>query len=96
MKSVTVSVVSLSICHEVMGPNALILVFLMLSFTSTFSLSSFTLIKRLFSSSLLSAVRVVSSLYPIYKGNQALFLFQAFLDILACLFVFNLFLLVGG
>ena len=27
MKSVTVSTVSLSICHEVMGPNAMILVF---------------------------------------------------------------------
>ena len=27
MKSVTVSVVSPSICHEVMGPNAMILVF---------------------------------------------------------------------
>ena len=27
IKSVTVSIVSLSICHEVMGPNAMILVF---------------------------------------------------------------------
>ena len=35
----------------------------MLSFNPTFSLSSFTLIKRLFSSSLLSAIRVVSSAY---------------------------------
>ena len=32
MKSVTVSVVSPSICHEVMGPDAMILVFWMLSF----------------------------------------------------------------
>ena len=39
-----------------------ILVFWMLSFKPTFSLSSFTFIKRLFSSSL-SAVRVVSSAY---------------------------------
>ena len=31
-----------SICHEVMGPGAMILVFWMLSFKSTFSLSSFT------------------------------------------------------
>ena len=30
--SVTVSIVSLSICHEVMGPDAMILVFWMLSF----------------------------------------------------------------
>ena len=39
-KSVTVSIFSLSICHEVMGPDAIILVFLMLNFTSAFSLSS--------------------------------------------------------
>ena len=55
--------VSLSSCHEVMGPDAMILVFWMLSFKPTFSLSSFTLIKRLFSSSSLSAIRVVSSAY---------------------------------
>ena len=35
----------------------------MLSFKPTFSLSSFTFIRRLFSSSLLSAVKVVSSAY---------------------------------
>ena len=35
----------------------------MLSFKPTFSLSSFTFIKRLFSFSLLSAIRVVSSAY---------------------------------
>ena len=61
IKSVTVSIVSSSICHEVMGLDAMILVFWMLSFKPTFSLSSFTFIKRLFSSSLLSAIRVVSS-----------------------------------
>ena len=38
--SVTVSIVSQSICHEVMGPDAMILVFWMLSFKPTFSLSS--------------------------------------------------------
>ena len=42
------------------GPDTKILVFWMLSFKSVFSLSSFTFIKRLFSSSLLSAIRVVS------------------------------------
>ena len=42
---------------KVMGPDAMILVFWMLSFKPTFSLSSFTFIKRFFSSSLLSAVR---------------------------------------
>ena len=63
IKSVTVSIVSPPICHEMMGPDAMILVFWMLCFKPTFSLSSFTLIKRLFSSSSLSAVRVVSSEY---------------------------------
>ena len=47
IKSLTVSV-SPSICYEVMGPNAMILVFWMLSFKPTFSLSSFTFIKRFF------------------------------------------------
>ena len=60
IKSVTVSTVYPSICHKVMGPDAMILVFWMLSFKPTFSLASFTFIKRLFSSSL-SALRVVSS-----------------------------------
>ena len=40
IKSVTVSIVSPSICHEVVGPDAMILVFWMLSFKPTFSLSS--------------------------------------------------------
>ena len=60
-KSVTVSIVSPFICHEVMVPDTVILVFSMLSFKPTYSLSSSTFIKRLFSSSLLSAIRVVSS-----------------------------------
>ena len=63
INSVTVSSASPSICHEVMGLDAMILVFCMLSFKTTFSLSSFTFIKRLFSSSSLSAMRVVSSAY---------------------------------
>ena len=46
-----------------MGPDAMILVFWMLSFKPTFSLSSFTFIRRLFSSSSLSAIRVVSSAF---------------------------------
>ena len=56
------STVSPSICHEVLGSEAMILVFWVLSFKPTFSLSSFTFIKRLFSSSI-SAIRVVSSAY---------------------------------
>ena len=63
IQSDTVSTVSPSIPHEVIGPDAIILVFWMLSFKPTFSLSSFSFIKRLFSSSSLSAIRVVSSAY---------------------------------
>ena len=58
-KSVIVSIVSPSIYHEVMGPDAMIFIFWMLSFKPAFSLSSFTFIKRLFSSSSLSAIRVL-------------------------------------
>ena len=60
IKSVTVFP---STCHDVMGLDVMIFVFWMLSFKSTFSLSTFTFIKRLFSSSSLSAIRVVSSAY---------------------------------
>ena len=63
LKPVTVSIVSPSICHEVMGPDAMILLFWMLIFKPAFSLSSFIFIKRLFSASLLSALKVVSSAY---------------------------------
>ena len=45
-----------SICHEVVRLDVVILVFSMLSFKPAFSLSSFTFIKRLFSSSSLSAI----------------------------------------
>ena len=56
IKSATVSTVSPSICYEVIGPNAMIFVFLMLSFKPTFLLSSFIHIKRLFISFWLSAM----------------------------------------
>jgi len=48
-------------CNEVMGPDAMILVFFLYCFKKAFSLSSFTLLKRLFSSSSPFAIRVVSS-----------------------------------
>ena len=48
-----------------MGPDAMILVFQMLSFKPAFSVISFASIKRLFSSSLLSAIMVVSALYQL-------------------------------
>ena len=78
IKSDTVSTVSPSISHEVMGPDAMILVFCLLSFKPTFSLSTFTFIKRLFSSSSLSAIRMVSSAY------QRLLIFLPAILIPAC------------
>ena len=61
-KSVTASTFSPSVCQEVMGPDAMI-IFWILSFKPTFSFS-FTLIKKkLVSSFSLSAIRVVLSAY---------------------------------
>ena len=77
IKSVTVYIVSPSICHEVMELDAMILVFWMLSSKPTFSFSSFTFIKRLFSGwtwtihfSLLS----LPSLFYLHNGNSETFL----------------------
>ena len=86
VKSVTISIVSPSICHEVMRPDAMILVFWMLSFKPVFSLSCLPFSKRLFSSSSLSAISVVSSAYlrlliflpailiPAYASSSPVFL----------------------
>ena len=60
IKSVTIYP---SICHEVMGQDSMILVFWMLSFEPTFSLSSLTFIKRILNFSLLSSLRMVPSAY---------------------------------
>ena len=78
IKSAPVSTVSPSIFHEVTGLDAMILIFQMLNFKPTFSLSSFIFIKRLFSSSSLSAKRVVSS------GYLRLLIFLLAILILAC------------
>ena len=56
IKSVTVSIVSPTTCQEVMGPDAMILLFWMLRIKPAFSLSSFSFIKWIFSSSSLYAV----------------------------------------
>ena len=48
VKFLTLSIVSPSICHEVMGTEAMIFIFWMSSFKPTFSLSSFTLRGSLF------------------------------------------------
>ena len=63
INSVTVFTVSPSTCQEMMGPDAMIFVFWILSFKPAFSLFTFTFIKRLFSSSSFSAIRMVSSAY---------------------------------
>ena len=63
IKSATVSIVSPSICHEVMELDAMILVSSMLSFMPISSLSFFTFIMRLCISSSLPAIRAVSSAY---------------------------------
>ena len=63
IKSVTVPIVSPSLCHATMGLDAMIFVFRMSSFKPVFTLSTFTFIKRIFSSSLLSAIRLVLSAY---------------------------------
>ena len=51
--------VSPSIYHDVVGPDAMIFIFLMLSFKPAFSLSFFKFVKRLFSSSSLYAIKSV-------------------------------------
>ena len=61
IKTITDPIVSPSICHEVLVQHAMILIFWMLNFKPSFKLSSFTFIKRLFSSSSLSAIGVVTS-----------------------------------
>ena len=59
IKSVTASTFSPSICHEVIGLDAMmIFIFWRLSFKPAFPLSSLNLIKRLFGSSSLSAIRM--------------------------------------
>ena len=62
IKPATVYTVSSSVFHEVMGPGAMILVFWMLSFKSTFFTLLFYFHQEAFSSSL-SGISVVSSAY---------------------------------
>ena len=63
IKFVTVSTFYLSVFHDMMGPDAMILVFGSLNFKTAFSVSSFILVKGLFTSSSPFAVRVISSEY---------------------------------
>ena len=80
-KKINCVIVSLSVCHEVMGPDAMILVFWMLCFKPAFSLhqevhhlfSYFTFIRRFFSSSSLSTIMLMSSAYLSYFSCQSWF-----------------------
>ena len=63
IKSLTVFIVSPTVCHKMMGLDAMLSVFWMLSFKPAFSLFSFIFIKRLFGSSSFSAIIVVSPAY---------------------------------
>ena len=56
IKSIATSTFSPSIFHEAVEPDAMILVFWLLSFKPAFSLFSFTLIRKLFSFSSLSVI----------------------------------------
>ena len=76
IKSLIISIVSPSICHEVMGPDAKFFECWVLS--QLFSLSSFTFIKSLLDSSSFSAIRVGSCAY------LRLLIFLLAILILAC------------
>ena len=69
IKSVTVSIVFPPICHEGMGPDAMIFVFWTLSFKPFFSLSSFTFIKSLFTFYHKGGVICISEVIDIFPGN---------------------------
>ena len=81
-KGSTVSIVSLSICHEVMRPDAMILVFWMLSFKPAFSLSPFTFhweaLQFLFFSAMrVSCVIITIDIFGSY-GTSLMLLFYFF------------------
>ena len=63
IKSATISIYSPPFYHKVMGLQAMILVFSMLNYNPTFSLTSFNFIKRFFKSSSLSALWVLPAGY---------------------------------
>ena len=70
IKSLTVYIISPSICHEVMGLDAMILVFWMLSFQPAFSPSSFTFAEQfLFAFCHKGGVICISEAIDISSGN---------------------------
>ena len=83
IKSATVSTVSTSICHEVMGPDAMILIFWMLSFLSQVFHSPLSLSSKgswfLLTFCHKGGVIFISEVIDIYPGNldSSLCLFQS-------------------
>ena len=65
IKFLTVSIISLSIYHEVVGLDATILVFSMLSFRPAFLVSCFIFIKRLFIRQMKIKTIMISCLIPV-------------------------------
>ena len=82
--------VSPSICHEVMGLDAMIFVFWILSFKSMFSLSSFTFIKRHFSSSSLSALNFPRSKFSKDKEFRCYLILGTFTESFVSLLILYL------
>ena len=90
---VTVTIISPSISHEVMGLDTIVFVLWMLRFKPAFS-CSFSFIKRLFSSSSHSAIKVVSSAYlrfidisPSKLDSSLCFIQPSILHNVVCIYV---------
>ena len=79
-KSVTVSIVSPSICHEGRGLDAMILVFWMLSFKPAFSLFSFTLINNSSWHRINTQSMIAFAMYLVFMGTNFNFLCSDVLD----------------
>ena len=84
VKSAIVCTVSPSVCHEVMGPDAIIFIFWMLSFKPIFLLSSFTFIKTV-----VATIVVVTVLNDLSKIFLALWLDIMFRELFPWLFCFK-------
>ena len=79
-KSVIVSIVSPSICHEVRRLDAMILVFWMLGFKPAFSLSSFTFIKNSYWHRINTQSMIAFVMYLVLMGTNFNFLCSDVLD----------------
>ena len=89
IKPVVVSIVSPPVCCEVMGLDPMIFIFQMFCFKLAFSLSSFTLIKRLFAFCHKGGVICISEVVDISPNNldSSLCFIQSVIshDVLLCI-----------